>query len=440
MEISTGTYQGSDGFFMADAVLSVQAPNHRNFAKIKFGFKRSSETEYTLLTGQSYSGLAWRVRIDGLTPATEYNFIAYSENAHGLLSESENPVLTETMPGGDQLPGWIASITYVDTQDAILQSNIDNMYFHSPTELTVASGAVTVTGTQKFRFHSIDTEGDAATDDLNTISGGNVGELFLIQAENAARLTTLKDGTSLKMEGDFTLENMEDKILFVCISAGVWHEIARSRTEGFPAPTELTIASGAVTVTGTQKFRFHSIDTEGDAATDDLDTISGGNANELILIQAENAARIITLKDGTSLKMDGDFALESTDDKILFICISAGVWHEIARSRAAGFPAPTELTIASSAVTVTGTQKFRFHSIDTEGDAATDNLYVINGGNAGEILVLQAESAVRTVVCKEYTGLKLAGDFTLDNTEDKIQLICISSGVWHELTRSNNGV
>jgi len=439
MEINTGTYQGSDGFVMAYALLFAQAPNHPNFAKIKFGFKRSSGTGYTLLTGQLSGGTAWRVRIDGLIPGTEYNFIAYSENIHGLLSESGNPTRTKTMPGSDQLPAWIASIVYVDTQDAILQSNIDSIGFPVPTELTIASGAVTVIMTQKFRFHSIDTEGDAAADDLDTISGGNASELLLIQAENAARIVTLKDGASLKMEGDFVLESTEDKILFVCISAGVWHEITRSKTEGFPAPTELTIASGVVTVTETQKFCFHSVDTEGDAATDDLDTISGGNPSKLLLIQAENAARIVTLKDGASLKMNGDFALETTEDKILFVCISTGVWHEITRTKTEGFPAPTELTIASGVVTVTETQKFCFHSVDTEGDAATDDLDTISGGNPGEIVILQAEDGARDVVCKDGVNLKLAGDFTMDHTEDKIQLICISAGVWHELTRSGNG-
>ena len=334
MQVSTGTYQGLDGFVMAYAVLSVRAPSHPNFAKIKFGFKRGTEAEYSLLTGQSYSGLGWHVRIDGLIPGTGYDFIAYSENAHGLLSESGNPTRTKTMPGSDQLPAWIASIVYVDTQDAILQSNIDELGFSSPTELTIASGVVIVTGTQKSRFHNIDTEGDAAEDDLDTISGGDVGELLLIQAENAARVVTLKNGTYLKMNGDFALENTDDKILFICISAGIWHEIARSKREaaGFPSPTELTIASGAVALTGTQKFRFHSIDTEGDAATDDLGTIYGGNAGEILILQAENAARDVVCKDVANLKLAGDFTMDHTEDKIQLICISSGVWHELTRS------------------------------------------------------------------------------------------------------------
>lgn len=104
-----------------------------------------------------------------------------------------------------------------------------------------------------------------------------------------------------------------------------------------------------------------------------------------------------------------------------------------------GFGSPTELTISSGSVTVSGSNAWRFHSIDTEGDAASDNLETITGGNAGEVIIIQAENNTRTVVCKEGTSLKLQFEFSLNNLEDKLILICVSSGVWHELTRANNG-
>jgi len=77
------------------------------------------------------------------------------------------------------------------------------------------------------------------------------------------------------------------------------------------APTELTIASGAVTVTQ----GLHTIDTEGDAASDDLDTINGGTAGMSVRLRAENAARTVVLKDGTgNLELGGaDVSLDDTD-------------------------------------------------------------------------------------------------------------------------------
>jgi hypothetical protein len=60
------------------------------------------------------------------------------------------------------------------------------------------------------------------------------------------------------------------------------------------AATELTISGGAVTIAKSA----HRIDGEADA-DDDLDTINGGQAGDLLLVYPESAARSITLKHGT---------------------------------------------------------------------------------------------------------------------------------------------
>lgn len=61
------------------------------------------------------------------------------------------------------------------------------------------------------------------------------------------------------------------------------------------AATELTIAAGAVTVTQTP----HKLDTESDAATDDLDTISGGGEGKIIIIEPADDARTVVVKNAT---------------------------------------------------------------------------------------------------------------------------------------------
>lgn len=57
----------------------------------------------------------------------------------------------------------------------------------------------------------------------------------------------------------------------------------------------LTITSGAVTVTGNR----HTIDTEGAASSDDLDTISGGAAGMLLWLRSTAAARNVVIKHNT---------------------------------------------------------------------------------------------------------------------------------------------
>ena len=97
----------------------------------------------------------------------------------------------------------------------------------------------------------------------------------------------------------------------------------------------------------------------------------------------------------------------------------------------------TSLTIAAGVITVTS----QFHRVDTEASAASDDLDTINGGTTGQMLTLTANNTARDVVCKDGTGnLKLAGDFTLNNTEDTITLIYSgAASAWKELCRSDNG-
>jgi len=97
----------------------------------------------------------------------------------------------------------------------------------------------------------------------------------------------------------------------------------------------------------------------------------------------------------------------------------------------------TELTIASGAITVTGS----LHSVDTESDSASDDLVAINGGSTGSLLILRTVDNGRDVVLKDAaTGgnLFLAGDCTLSALVDTITLIKIGSH-WFELCRSDNG-
>lgn len=92
------------------------------------------------------------------------------------------------------------------------------------TTLTIASGAVTATTA----FHAIDTEAAAASDDLDTISGGQTGQVLHIHPANSARTIVAKDGTgNLKLEGDHTMDNAEDTLTIIYDGSN-WLELSRS--------------------------------------------------------------------------------------------------------------------------------------------------------------------------------------------------------------------
>lgn len=93
-------------------------------------------------------------------------------------------------------------------------------------------------------------------------------------------------------------------------------------------------------------------------------------------------------------------------------------------------------TIASGAINVGNGS---FYRIDTEGAAATDDLETITTTAIdGHILVIAASNSARTVVCKDGTGnLRLAGDFSLDNGQDRLMLMYDGTN-WIEISRSDN--
>ena len=97
--------------------------------------------------------------------------------------------------------------------------------------------------------------------------------------------------------------------------------------------------------------------------------------------------------------------------------------------------ATRELTIATGVITAIAD----WHSVDTEADAATDDLATINGGYEGRTLTLFASDSTRDVVVKDGTGnITLAGDFTMNNVQDTITLLFRGTS-WYEISRSDNG-
>ena len=93
------------------------------------------------------------------------------------------------------------------------------------------------------------------------------------------------------------------------------------------ASSALTIATGAVTITGSR----HTLTGEGGAA-DDLATINGGADGDYLVLRAESESVTITAKDGTgNMKLAGDFAMTSKDDT-LTLMFDGTSWLELDRS------------------------------------------------------------------------------------------------------------
>ena len=76
------------------------------------------------------------------------------------------------------------------------------------------------------------------------------------------------------------------------------------------------------------------IDTEGGAATDDLDTINGGSDGDILIISSTDAARDITIKHATGnilLSPSNDATISGTGDKIT-LQYDGSSWQQISRA------------------------------------------------------------------------------------------------------------
>ncbi|MBI1321296.1 MAG: hypothetical protein GC168_20415 [Candidatus Hydrogenedens sp.] len=107
----------------------------------------------------------------------------------------------------------------------------------------------------------------------------------------------------------------------VTLSAGL-------RAEGLVSlgePSTQVISGGAVTIARSH----YQVDTEGLASADDLDSIHGGSPGDLLLLRSVNAARVVTVRNGTgNLHTGADIVLDSPDKTLLLVYQGTG-WMKL---------------------------------------------------------------------------------------------------------------
>lgn len=215
------------------------------------------------------------------------------------------------------------------------------------TELTISSGAITPTGNMNC---TVDTEGDAASDTLNTITP-TAGKLqfLLLRAEDAARVVTIVDGGDnvTLLDGNYTLDDADKMILLMQVDDANWVEISRNRNTlvtltshldcnskhvtgvglfGFPDATAspLTISGGTLICTGSD----HTVKSE-TGYTDDVDTIEGVTADKILIIRPYSALYTITVKHDTGnllLANGRNFIMDGADNAMIgFLSTSIGM-------------------------------------------------------------------------------------------------------------------
>jgi hypothetical protein len=122
------------------------------------------------------------------------NFILCQDNSSGAAANGDEKFKVDT--GG--------AMTVAGT--STLNGKVS---LGTQTELTIAAGAITVTRS----YHTVDTTGDVASSDLETINGGIDGMILVLQANNSARTVVVKNNVGNILCGaDFSLDNVADTI------------------------------------------------------------------------------------------------------------------------------------------------------------------------------------------------------------------------------------
>lgn len=228
------------------------------------------------------------------TPPTISGYNATPPSDDGSVTSS-NRILWATIKEklSDPIKNWVDSI------NAAIDSSFSGFFLSSIDDKAVGFSVGTTDDGKLFNCTS------ALTATLPAAS--NVGEGFHICIFNSSTGTVTIDGDgseTINGSANITLLDKYTAAFLVCTGSG-WHAMVFGLSSDGditvqgklknPTDGELTIASGVITATGT----FHTIDTQSDAASDDLDTINGFVNGMLLNIRADNDARTIVVKHNT---------------------------------------------------------------------------------------------------------------------------------------------
>jgi len=178
--------------------------------------------------------------------------------------------------------------------------------------------------------------------------------------------------------------------------------------------TTLTISSGAITVTRTR----HLVDTEASASYDDLDTINGGVAGDVLVLQSVTSARIVMVKHGTgNIFLNGYDVFLDNPRKALTLLYDGTLWVLLGeapkpidrRQARIAFIDGASVVVAHPAISSSGTAT---NSFEAEGAytnyasaATTSSLAGIAG--VGSAILQPRSNPVMTLWIK--TGSSIAG-------------------------------
>ncbi len=177
-----------------------------------------------------------------------------------------------------------------------------------------------------------------------TITPTYAGSIFVDTSGGKIYFAT---GTSSSADWDIMPINLSDITIDSDLALAGLYKIKKALALDFQPSAELTIATGAVT----QTQSYHTVDTESDAASDDLDTITIATDMSVLLLTLENAARIVTLKHGTgNLNLPDDADIVMAENTVYFLLYNGSAWNLVGSSASGGGDVSASANITNNAI------------------------------------------------------------------------------------------
>jgi hypothetical protein len=279
-------------------------------ANILFLNPDGANRNITLPAEETSDGLFFIIKSEA---ATAFNLVILDDAGSTIVTINQDEWAIVACDGTTWRDVPLSALSdYLATANAwTAAQTFQNVLFGAASELTIASGAIAATRS----YHTVDTEADAASDDLDDITGLAAGEILFVTPAHTDRSIVLRHAVGANKIAtlggrNITLAETTDWALLMgngtqatVIAASTlvdgllgadnaWTGAQTFRNLIVAAGNELTIASGAVAATRSH----HTVDTEGDAASDDLDDITGLGAGELLLLTAAHTDRSVVLR------------------------------------------------------------------------------------------------------------------------------------------------
>lgn len=231
---------------------------------------------------------------------------------------------------------------------------IGEIEMDDPSTLTLSSGSITPVSS----FHVIAAE-SGTTDDLDTIvvDAAKIGRILFLKADSGDTITITSSGNISILNNAVAQPTLSggahpNIATFIQSTATEWEFMGNSYAGVTSILSTVDVANERLNDLGPLNFYprtrtisggiiaaldcLHVVDTEGAAASDDLDSMTGGTADDVAILMPANTARTVVIKHGTGsdefLLQNGlDFTMDSTE--CAMICRYDGTnWVEIARS------------------------------------------------------------------------------------------------------------